>query len=120
MFKRLISVPLRFQLLASVAALLAFTLAPGQGSARPTILGRWEGESICVRAPWNSACNDEKVVYVFEPSPTHKGGVLQHASKLVDGVPQLMGTWSFGSTAPRRNGWAISQILEPTFAGSTR
>jgi len=81
--------------LAVTVALLVGTGRPVHGAPRDTILGRWGGESICVKAPWNSACNDEQIVYQFEPSPTRKGGVIQHAFKLIGGVPQLMGDLEF-------------------------
>ncbi len=56
-----------------------------------TIVGRWHGESICVKAAWNSACNDERVVYDFVADSAPPGRVRLRASKLVGGRPESMG-----------------------------
>lgn len=75
------------------AALLAG--AAGRGAAQDTtaagaILGRWSGTSICVKAEWNAACNDESVVYEFVPSDS-AGRITLHASKVIAGKPEPMG-----------------------------
>ena len=82
---------LRFALVAG--ALLASV--GGRGEAQDTtaaraILGRWAGSSICVKAEWNAACNDETVVYDFVPSDS-AGRITLHASKIVAGKPEPMG-----------------------------
>jgi hypothetical protein len=76
----------------AAAVLLGYPMQPSP------IVGRWTGESICVKAEWNAACNDEQVIYEVERSPKSAGGVVMHAFKLVRGAPEWMGdldlTWN--------------------------
>lgn len=53
-------------------------------------LGGWHGNSLCVEAPWNTACNNEEVVYDVGLSATQPERVTLHASKLVSGAPEWM------------------------------
>ncbi len=62
----------------------------GQQARAADILGRWEGTSTCVKAAWKAACNDETVVYQFEPSTLHPGQIALHASKVINGAPEPM------------------------------
>lgn len=87
-----VSSPLLRSALAGAALLAA---AAGRGEAQDTtaaraILGRWSGSSICVKAEWNAACNDETVVYDFVPSDS-AGRITLHASKVIAGKPEPMG-----------------------------
>lgn len=53
------------------------------------IRGHWVGTSTCIKADWNSACNDEQVLYDFAAG-ADSDHVILHASKLVNGVAQPM------------------------------
>jgi hypothetical protein len=63
------------------------------------ILGTWRGTSICVKEAWNSACNDEQVIYDFTAVPGRPDSVSLDAQKLVDGKPESMGTLALGYVA---------------------
>jgi hypothetical protein len=78
-----------------VAALAA--AVTGSGGPRD-IQGHWTGTSTCVVAAWNSACNNELVVYDFEAG-ADSDHVLQHAAKLVNGVAEPMGDLPFSYDA---------------------
>jgi hypothetical protein len=84
------------RLLVLAAALVS--LSP-QGSS---ILGRWRGESVCIKAPWNARCNDEEVVYDFQPSATREGGLILHAFKIVNGTLEPMGDLEFAFDSASR------------------
>lgn len=60
------------------------------------ILGTWRGTSICVKEDWNSACNDEQVIYHVTRAPSQPDSVAIDAQKLVDGEPEPMGTITVG------------------------
>ena len=66
--------------------------ARAQGAPSPAaeIAGRWSGTSDCIKADWNAACNDERVVYFFERKPD-SNTVVQHAYKYVGARLELMG-----------------------------
>jgi hypothetical protein len=66
------------------------TALSAQQSPPESIRGRWHGTSICVKAEWNTACNDEQVVYDFVPSTQSPAAMSLHASKLVNGAPEPM------------------------------
>lgn len=84
---------------AQLALPTGLALIPGPAAQNPrAILGHWEGRSVCVEAPWNSACNNEDVVYSFVPA---KRGVLLHASKIVAGRPEPMYDLEFTYAAAR-------------------
>jgi len=103
---------------------LPFTVGTTDGSCwwgrvRPanSVFGRWEGKSICVKADWNSACNDETVRYDMIPVAATADSVDVHAEKLVNGSFEWMGdlrlglraadqTWSREFKAPR-NGKSV-------------
>lgn len=55
-----------------------------------TILGRWHGQSVCIKAEWNAACHDEEVVYNFVPAAAGSGRVTLHAFKVVGGAMEPM------------------------------
>ena len=80
--------------------LTVLALAMLAGGPHPTseLLGHWRGESICVKADWNAACNDEVVFYDFVPGekPDH---VLAHAYKIVNGRNEPMGDLEFAYDA---------------------
>lgn len=54
------------------------------------ILGYWHGKSVCVRADWNAACNDEEVVYDFQRSSQRAHPVFLRAYKRVNGKFESM------------------------------
>lgn len=56
------------------------------------ILGTWRGTSTCVKEAWNSACNDEQVVYYVTAVPGRTDSVALDARKVVDGKQDPMGT----------------------------
>lgn len=61
-------------------------------AARPgAIMGWWHGTSTCVKAPWNSACNDEVVLYEFVPGSPDSVQSTVHAFKVVGGERDSMG-----------------------------
>ena len=64
------------------------------------ILGRWQGESICTKAPGNGACHDEHVRYDFVAKD--KDTVTNHAYKLVDGKYESMGDLDFTFNAAKQ------------------
>lgn len=74
-----------------IATLLPILMAAAPSQHPASITGRWHGESICIKAAWNSACHDERIVYDVEPDSTSSGRALLHASKLVGGRPEPMG-----------------------------
>ena len=55
-----------------------------------TLLGRWQGSSLCVQATWNAACNDEEVMYDFVLAANQTEQATLHASKVVSGAPRWM------------------------------
>lgn len=59
--------------------------------APPSILGRWEGTSICTRGAWNAACHDEVTRYDVTPDSAHAGGVLVASFKRVGADWESMG-----------------------------
>lgn len=85
--------------------LLPLLLLLAVPSGPHAILGRWHGHSICVKAPWNAACNDEEVFYDFIAEQADSGRILQHASKLVAGHAEWMGDLELSYMADRA-GWA--------------
>jgi hypothetical protein len=79
---------------------LAFGVAlgcPSLGAQVPTpsLLGRWHGTSICIRASWNAACSDEEVFYDFVPAPSGLPWILPHAYKRVGTAIEAMGDMEF-------------------------
>ncbi len=50
-----------------VLTVLAFAMLAGGPHPTSELLGHWRGESICVKADWNAACNDEVVFYDVVP-----------------------------------------------------
>ena len=58
-----------------------------------SILGRWEGTSICIKADWNASCHDEVTRYDFVRAT---GDTLTlHAYKQVNGTFESMGDLDF-------------------------
>ena len=72
-------------------ALLLMLAAVVLGQDPASIAGRWHGESICVKAAWNAACHDERIVYEVERDSASPGRMRLHASKIVGGRPEPMG-----------------------------
>jgi len=87
------------RLLSSLIACLGLSGALASGlvaqQSPASILGRWRGQSICVKAGYNASCNDEQVIYVMEPSAAGGKAVTMHAFKIVNGVPESMGDLEF-------------------------
>lgn len=81
-----IAISLVAGLLCLPAAAFEQALPPGADA----ILGGWEGTSICVKADWNAACNDEVIRYDFAPAAGKPGTVVLQAQKLVGGRMQPM------------------------------
>jgi hypothetical protein len=88
---------------ALALVMLLLTLPGAQGPR--DILGRWHGHSICVKAPWNTACNDEEVFYDFVAAGPDSNRILLHAAKLVAGHAEPMGDLALVYTAEPRS-WA--------------
>ena len=61
----------------------------------PSLLGRWHGRSICIKADWNAACNDEEAFYDFVPAPSGLPRLLLHAYKRVGTAIASMGDLEF-------------------------
>jgi hypothetical protein len=61
----------------------------------PALLGRWHGTSICVKASWNAACNDEEAFYDFLAAPGGLPRILLHAYKRVGTAIESMGDLEF-------------------------
>ena len=76
---------------AVAVLLMAAGVRPAHGQANE-ILGTWRGTSTCVKEAWNSACNDEQVVYYVTPVAGRPDSVSLDARKLVNGTPEEMGT----------------------------
>jgi hypothetical protein len=70
--------------------LLSFVPAGERGQGPQEILGRWRGRSTCIKAEWNSACNDEEVVYEFVPAGADPSRIMLHAAKIIGGTPEPM------------------------------
>ena len=60
------------------------------------ILGTWRGTSICIKESWNSACNDEQVIYYVTHAPGKSDSVSVDAQKVVAGKPESMGILTLG------------------------
>ena len=60
-----------------------------------SVLGRWQGESICTRIEANRACHDEIVQYDFVKSATNENAVTLRAQRLVEGKYEPMGDLDF-------------------------
>lgn len=80
----------RFLLGLVLGLVLNRSSASGQ-TPTPSLLGQWHGTSICVKAAWNAACNDEEVFLWFEPAPTGLPRILLHAYKRVGSGIESMG-----------------------------
>ena len=92
--------------LGGIVILFAASLAAGRLQAQaPGIAGTWRGTSICVKETWNSACNDEQVLYRFTPLAGQPDSVALDAQKIVAGVPEPMGTLTLGYDAKQET-WA--------------
>lgn len=72
---------------------LLLTLVAGPADS---ILGRWEGTSTCIKAPWNAACHDEVVRYDFVRAPGRGDTITVHAFKQAQGAWDWMGDIDFG------------------------
>ena len=78
--------------------LLAFAPCGGSLAAQasqPSLLGKWHGTSICTKAAWNAACNDEEAFYNFVRVPGGASKVLLHAYKRVGTAIEPMGDMEF-------------------------
>ena len=78
-----------------VRALIPLTLLILQGPGTPASLirGTWRGTSTCVEPAVDRACQDEQVIYQVDSATGPQGPVTLRADKLVNGVPQTMGTF---------------------------
>lgn len=83
----------------SLALAALGTFAPPPAPAPSAILGWWHGISTCVKAPWNSACNDEHVVYQFVPASPDSVRSILHAFKIVHGRVEPMYDLDFSFAA---------------------
>jgi hypothetical protein len=95
---------------ATFLLLLALGLVPDSGplgaQASPAaLLGRWHGTSICTKASWNAACNDEEVFYDFVQAPRDPPRILLHAYKRVGPAIEPMGDLEFLADTGRAR-WA--------------
>jgi len=68
----------------------------------PSIVGSWHGTSTCVDKVQFPACHDEEVIYDVREQPPDS--VVLRADKIVNGVREFMGEFTFGATAPEQ--WA--------------
>lgn len=73
-----------------------------QGSEISQLAGDWSGESICVNKEKFPACHDEQVVYHIVVASGKTDAVTITADKIVNGKPEVMGTFDFGYDARRR------------------
>jgi hypothetical protein len=73
--------------------------------ASGSILGRWHGHSICIKADWNASCNDEVVVYRFVPSAAGGKQVTMRGFKILNGVEDWMGDIEMAPDA-KANQWS--------------
>lgn len=78
----------------ALLALLSLALASDASGPRD-VLGTWYGASTCVKAPWNSACNDEQVRYSFASQLGDSLRTHMVADKIVAGQWDLMGELDF-------------------------
>ena len=74
-------------LLSSALASPVAAQAPRPGA----IMGWWHGTSTCVKASWNSACNDEVTAYEFVPVSPDSMRSTVHGFKIVAGQRDSMG-----------------------------
>ena len=72
---------------------LSSTLLPGHPAVKPSVLGTWTGESICVGD--RPACKNEIVVYRFEEIAGKPDVVLLLADKIIEGKRVPMGKLEF-------------------------
>lgn len=79
------------QVLKALVLLALAAAAPLDAQSPPAILGTWQGTSTCVKASWNAACNDERIVYVVAPAAGKPGQVTLRASKIVGDSLDWMG-----------------------------
>ena len=77
----------------ATATLLATLLwgVPLHAQSPSNIVGDWHGTSTCVKAGWNAACHDERIVYAVTPSTATHGEVTLRASKIVGDSLDWMG-----------------------------
>lgn len=92
--------------LAALLSLLTVCAAHADTGEANRILGRWYGTSLCVKADWNAACNDETVMYEFVPSTAAPARITLHAFKYVQQAPQPMYDLDFDYDAQRGQWWA--------------
>jgi hypothetical protein len=80
--------------------LTVLVLAMLAGDSHPSseLVGHWRGESVCVKATWNAACNDE-IVFYDAVAAEKSDRVLLHAYKIVNGENQPMGDLEFAYDA---------------------
>lgn len=90
--------------IAGIIACATLSAGPLQAQAGE-ILGTWRGTSICVKEAWNSACNDEQVIYYVTRVPNQPDSVALDAQKSVGGKPVPMGTLMLGYDAATKS-WA--------------
>lgn len=80
-------------LFATTGLMAGLTVKPTLSQAQnpATLLGRWHGHSVCIKAAWNTSCHSERVVYDLTRSETDSQHISLHASKVVNGKVIPMG-----------------------------
>lgn len=88
--------------------------AAAQAATQSSVLGTWQGTSLCTDKVAFPACHDEEVIYVVRPAPQSPDSVILRADKVVNGSREFMGELGFG----RGPGGAWSSALEtPRYHG---
>ncbi len=90
---------------AGAIALVGSVVAGPLHAQATAIIGTWRGTSTCVKESWNSACNDEVVIYRVTAVPKQADSIALDAQKIVGGVPEPMGTLTLGYD-PAAQTWA--------------
>ena len=83
-----------------VLAVALSACLPGTGAAQATplnrrILGRWQGASLCVKAAWNTACRNERVIYHVARAAHDTSRITLQAGKRVGSATVSMGDLEF-------------------------
>ncbi|HSE66701.1 MAG TPA: hypothetical protein VLB12_06925 [Gemmatimonadales bacterium] len=117
----------RLLLLLTLSSMISHPLT-GQTPRPGALMGWWHGTSTCVKAPWNSACNDEIVDYQFVPSSPDSSQSTVYAFKVVGGQRDSMGdlavrfepdahTWNADVTTKRGDIRWIFRLHSDTLVG---
>jgi hypothetical protein len=119
---------LRARLVAALAALGSALCASPANAQGAGIVGSWRGTSSCVDKEHFPACNDEHVIYDVRASQGTRDTVTLSADKLVNGVREFMGEFTFALAAdsswvaefqtPRYHGRIVLHIIGNHMAGT--